>query len=134
MPSHAEQAMGEIVAAYDAGELKRKPGEEDVMRWSDEAVALLLTIKDLSVRGNLSMRAEKKARQEKCDAVEAKHIKPFPDTETSGQYRFWVYTINRSVQHQPTELRRVLRWHARCGCRRILRDSCWALKLSNIMV
>jgi len=84
MPSHAEQAMGEIVAAYDAGELKRKPGAEDVMRWSDEAVALLLTIKDLSVRGNLSMRAEKKARQEKCNAVEAKHIKPFLDTETPG--------------------------------------------------
>ena len=82
MPSHAEQAMGEIVAAYDAGELKRKPEAEEVMRWSDEAVALLLTVKDLSVRGNLSMRAEKKARQEKCDAVGAKHIKPFLDTET----------------------------------------------------
>ena len=82
MPSHAEQAMGEIVAAYDAGELKCKPGAEDVMRWSDEAVALLLTIEDLSVRGNLSMRAEKKARQEKCTAVEAIHIKPFLDAET----------------------------------------------------
>jgi len=85
MPGHAEQAMGEIVAAYDAGELKRKP-EEEVMRWSDEAVALLLTVKDLSVRGNLSMRAEKKARQEKCTTVEAGHIQPFLDTETpTGQ-------------------------------------------------
>ena len=82
MPSHAEQAMGEIVAAYDAGELKRKPSAEDAMRWSNEATALLLTIKDLAVRGNLSMRAEKKARQEKCDAVEAKHIQPFLDAET----------------------------------------------------
>ena len=82
MPSHAEQAMGDIVAAYDAGELKRKPEAEEIMRWSDEAVALLLTIKDLSVRCNLSMRAEKKARQEKCGAVEAKHIKSFLDTET----------------------------------------------------
>jgi nucleotide-binding universal stress UspA family protein len=81
MPSHAEQAMGEIVAAYDAGELKRKPSAEDAMRWSDEAVALLRTVEDLSVRGNLSMRAEKKARQEKSGAVEAKHIKPFLDTE-----------------------------------------------------
>ncbi len=82
MPNHAEQAMGEIVAAYDAGELKRKPDAGDAMRWSNEAVALLLTIRDLSVRGNLSMRAEKKARQEKSDVVEAKHIKPFLDTET----------------------------------------------------
>jgi len=83
MPGHAEQAMGEIVAAYDAGELKRKPGE-DAMHWSGEAAALLLTIKDLSVRGNLSMRAEKKARQEKSASVEEKHLKPFLDTETPG--------------------------------------------------
>ena len=81
MPNHAEQAMEEIVAAYDAGELKRKPGTEDVMRWSDEAVALLRTVGDLSVRGNLSMRAEKKARQEKSVAVEAEHIQPFLDDE-----------------------------------------------------
>lgn len=82
MPNHAEQAMGEIVAAYDAGELKRKPSAEDAMRWSNEATALLRTVEDLSVRGNLSMRAEKKARQEKSAEVEAKHIKPFLDTET----------------------------------------------------
>lgn len=82
MPSHAEQAMGEIVAAYDAGELKHKPTAEDAMRWSGEATALLLTIEDLSVRGNLSMRAEKKARQEKSGVVEAKHIKSFLDSET----------------------------------------------------
>ena len=81
MPNHAEQAMGEIVAAYDAGELKRKPAAEDAMRWSDEAVALLLTVKDLAVRGNLSMRAEKKARQEKSDRVEARHIQSFLDAE-----------------------------------------------------
>lgn len=84
MPSHAEKAMGEIVAAYDAGELKHKPTAEDAMRWSAEATALLLTVEDLSVRGNLSMRAEKKARQEKSGTVEAKHIKPFLDNETPG--------------------------------------------------
>ncbi|MDD5383412.1 MAG: universal stress protein [Gallionella sp.] len=82
MPNHAEQAMGEIVAAYDAGELKRKPAAEDALRWSDEAIALLRTVIDLSVRGNLSMRAEKKARQEKNDRVEARHIQPFLDTES----------------------------------------------------
>ncbi|MDO8294319.1 MAG: universal stress protein [Gallionella sp.] len=82
MPNRAEQAMGEIVAAYDAGELKRKPAAEDALRWSQEAVALLRTIEDLAVRGNLSMRAEKKARQEKSALVEARHIQPFLDTES----------------------------------------------------
>jgi nucleotide-binding universal stress UspA family protein len=75
MPNRAEQAMGEIVAAYDAGELKRKP--EEALRWSEEAVALLRGVEDLAVRGNLSMRAEKKARQEKSAIVEAEHIQAF---------------------------------------------------------
>ena len=88
MPSHAEQAMGEIVAAYDAGELKHKPTVEDAMRWSSEATALLLTIEDLAVRGNLSMRAEKKARQEKCATVEAGHIKPFLGSESPEASQF----------------------------------------------
>jgi len=82
MPNHAEQAMEKIVAAYDAGELKRRPAAEDALRWSDEAVALLRSIEDLAVRGNLSMRAEKKARQEKSALVEAGHIQPFLDTES----------------------------------------------------
>jgi len=85
MPGHAEQAMGEIVAAYDAGELKRKPDAEAVMRWTDEATALLLTIEDLSVRGNLSMRAEKKARQEKSALVDVEHIKPFINKVPAAQ-------------------------------------------------
>ncbi|MHB0925782.1 MAG: universal stress protein [Gallionellaceae bacterium] len=82
MPNHAEQAMGEIVAAYDAGELKRRPETQDALHWSKEAVVLLRAIEDLAVRGNLSMRAEKKARQEKSAMVEARHIQPFFDTES----------------------------------------------------
>ncbi|MBI5658841.1 MAG: universal stress protein [Nitrosomonadales bacterium] len=84
MPRHAEQAMGEIVAAYDAGELKRQPMAEDAMRWTSEASALLRTVGDLSVRGNLSMRAEKKARQEKSGMVEAMHVRAFLGNETPG--------------------------------------------------
>lgn len=80
MPRHAEEAMGEIVAAYDAGELKHKPSAEDAMRWAPEATGLLRTIDDLSVRGNISMRAEKKARQEKSPVVEARHVQAFLDT------------------------------------------------------
>lgn len=79
MPGHAEKAMEEIVEAYDRGDLKRKPDAEDAMRWSDGATRLLLTIKDLSLRGNLSMRAEKKARTAGVRVVEAEHIFPFID-------------------------------------------------------
>ncbi|MCP4983562.1 MAG: universal stress protein [Gammaproteobacteria bacterium] len=76
MPGHAEQAMQEIVEAYDAGELK-SPVSDEPIRWSDEATLLLRTVEDLSLRGNLSMRAEKKARAEKSGAVEAAHIRQF---------------------------------------------------------
>jgi len=79
MPGHAEQAMGEIVAAYDRGDLKRKPEIHNIMRWSEAATTLLLTIKDFSLRGNLSMRAEKKARTTGSQVVEAAHIQAFLD-------------------------------------------------------
>ncbi|VAX05354.1 Universal stress protein, partial [hydrothermal vent metagenome] len=82
-PGHAKQAMAEIVAAHDAGELEKKPIEEFVMRWSNGATALLLTVDDLSLRGNLSMRAEKKARQENSATVEMTHIAPFIDSPVS---------------------------------------------------
>jgi nucleotide-binding universal stress UspA family protein len=82
MPGHAEQAMGEIVEAYDRGELKRKPDALQVMRWSDEATALLLTVKNLSLRGNLSMRAEKKARASGSQIVEPGHLQAFLDDNT----------------------------------------------------
>lgn len=85
MPRHAEEAMGEIVAAYDAGELKHKPSAEDAMRWAPEATGLLRTIDDLSVRGNISMRAEKKARQEKSTMVEARHVQAFLDSGVQEQ-------------------------------------------------
>ncbi len=83
-PGHAKQAMADIVAAHDAGELAKKPIEELVMRWSDEATARLLSIDDLSLRGNLSMRAEKKARVEGTERVELAHIAAFLDTPESA--------------------------------------------------
>ena len=83
-PGHAKQAMAEIVAAHDAEELEKKPMEELLMRWTKEATARLLTIDDLSLRGNLSMRAEKKARQENSVTVEITHIEPFIHSPTSN--------------------------------------------------
>ncbi|WP_275099049.1 universal stress protein [Sedimenticola hydrogenitrophicus] len=85
MPNHAEQAMEEIVEAYDSGKLKQKPTAEQAMRWSDEATRLLLTVKDLSLRGNLSMRAEKRARGEGTRQVEATHIRHFLENQPEQQ-------------------------------------------------
>ncbi len=85
MPGHAEQAMAQIVEAHDAGELKRsKPESFKPMRWSDEASALLRTVDDLALRGNLSMRAEKHARGENSATVERRHIAPLLD-QPSGE-------------------------------------------------
>ena len=84
-PGHAKQAMADIVAAHDAGELATKPIEELVMRWSDEAKALLLSVDDLSLRGNLSMRAEKKARAAGAESVLPEHVAPFLDSPVKPQ-------------------------------------------------
>ncbi|MBT5361674.1 MAG: universal stress protein, partial [Gammaproteobacteria bacterium] len=86
MPGHAEEAMGEIVDAYEAGELKRTPEEdakrvtEAVMRWDRDATQLLMGVEDLALRGNLSMRAEKRARGERSNRVTLSHIQPFIDS------------------------------------------------------
>ena len=95
MPGHAEQAMGEIVEAYDKGELKRKPGNNEAMRWSEEATARLRTIDDLSLRGNLSMRAEKKARAEKSKTVEAEHIAAFLDDDSPAELHWQAAALAR---------------------------------------
>jgi nucleotide-binding universal stress UspA family protein len=75
-PSHAEEAMEEIVAAHDAGELKGNK-EDHLMRWTDDATAMLKAEADLSVRGNLAMRAEKKARTDGAELVAPEHVRPF---------------------------------------------------------
>lgn len=113
MPGHAEDAMAEIVDAYDKGELRRKPSAEDAMRWSEDATRLLLTVKDLSLRGNLSMRAEKKARVSDSRTVELAHIKPFidddvetgefnPSTEALETHKSAVGREQRSEEPQPS--------------------------------
>ena len=64
-PAHAKRAMAEIVAAHES------------MEWSKRAESLLLSVEDLSVRNNLRMRAEKKARTDGVSTVAAKHIEEF---------------------------------------------------------
>ncbi len=82
-PGHAKQAMAEIVAAHDAKQQNNAPDLNtlDIIRWSQAASALLVKIADLTVRGNLMMRAEKKARQESCAEVKVSHVAPFLDTD-----------------------------------------------------
>ena len=75
--------MGKIVEAYDAGEQKRVTAKK--MEWSDEAKAQLNGIKDESLRSNLAMRAEKKARADKTHTVELTHILAFLDEEMYWQ-------------------------------------------------
>jgi len=78
MPARAEQAMAEIVAAHDAGELGR--GEvAAAMAWSEAAQAQLNEIGDASLRDNVRLRSEKKARGERASAVAPEHVAAFLD-------------------------------------------------------
>ncbi len=112
MPGHAERAMQEIVAASDAGELQR-PAAAATMRWSSEASGLLLQVTDLALRGNLSMRAEKKARQERSATVEKRHISAFVD-ESSQRVgaRQTEEPDARSAAESPPKPHRQPHWHA----------------------
>ncbi len=112
MPGHAQQAMQEIVEAHDAGELKSAVNENPI-RWSDEATALLRTIEDLSLRGNLSMRAEKKARAEQSAIVDANHIQHFlkevPTVQTRQATTPQKVTSTDSMHWQAAALARLMR-------------------------
>jgi DMSO reductase family type II enzyme heme b subunit len=86
MPGHAEAAMGEIVAAEAAGELGRRRGD-DALGWSDDARALLQSVDDPALRGNLAMRAEKKARVSGSAIVERAHLASFVSHSTDHRDR-----------------------------------------------
>ncbi len=76
MPGHAKNAMQEIVAAADQGELTTGLTEKP-MQWSDEAEILLQSVTDTALRRNIKGRAEKKARTEKSWLVDIEHIRSF---------------------------------------------------------
>ena len=84
MPARAEQAMAEIVAAHDAGELDGN-NVAATMNWSDAARARLDEIDDLSLRDNIRLRAEKKARSERATVVSQAHIVAFLDSAVTVQ-------------------------------------------------
>jgi nucleotide-binding universal stress UspA family protein len=83
MPGHAESAMAEIVAADAAGELGRSR-RDDELGWSSQAQALLQTIDDPALRGNLAMRAQKKARICGAKQVAREHLESFVTVAEEG--------------------------------------------------
>lgn len=86
MPGRAEQMMGEIVDAHDAGKLKRAEEEIDLrLPWSDDARALLATVENKSVRNNVHGRAEKKARVDGAEIVQVEHLTMFLAEQGAGQ-------------------------------------------------
>lgn len=83
MPGYAEQAMQEIVDAHESGELKNSV-TPIAMQWSDDALARLNNIESESLRSNLAMRAEKKARSEDSYVVSLANITAFLDDEPAS--------------------------------------------------
>ena len=77
----ATDAMGEIVAAKEAGELDAANSANqkgfEKMSWSPEAEVLLSSVQDDAVRNNLKHRSEKKARAEHAEVVQQCHIEFF---------------------------------------------------------
>ncbi len=88
MPGHASNAIEEIVAAHDAGKLNKSVTPQP-MQWSAKAQSLLNNIKDKSIRTNLAMRAEKKARSEDSFTVELEHISAFLEEPEAAPDLHW---------------------------------------------
>ncbi|MFQ6004349.1 MAG: universal stress protein, partial [Woeseia sp.] len=91
-PAQAREAMAEIVAAHDAGELANGQTTMEEMAWSDAALALLQTVAEPSVRETIRRRAEKKARRDNKQEVRHEHVRVFlpgqQDSSTAGACPF----------------------------------------------
>lgn len=72
---HAARAMENIGAAHDAERLHRAPEHVAPPAWSTDAAELIASVSDESVRENLRLRAEKKARQHGERLVGAGHVR-----------------------------------------------------------
>ncbi len=78
MPNRAEELMQEIVDNFDDTQNKTRVTDQP-MQWSAAAQAMLDSIEDITLRNNLKMRAEKKARAASTFSVEPAHIEAFVD-------------------------------------------------------
>ena len=76
--------MIEIVAAHDAGELRPLDATAE-MKWSDAALLRLGETGDASLRDNLRLRAEKKARSLLAAIVTPEHLAVFLDASVVPQ-------------------------------------------------
>jgi len=76
-PVHAREAMAEIVAAHDSGEIGNGQNTLEEPEWTDTALKLLYSETDPSVRDTIQRRAEKKSRRDHKDRVEDEHVSVF---------------------------------------------------------
>jgi len=83
-PAHAREAMAEIVAAHDAGELSNGQDTLEEMEWTDTALELLQSETKPSVQNTIQRRAEKKARRDHKDRVEGEHVSVFLPKQQSA--------------------------------------------------
>lgn len=83
MPHGAHDAMQEIVAAHDKKEAKKSLSDD--MTWGDDAKALLANIADDSLRQNVQMRAEKRARSLDRRNVDASDVAQFLEADDAPE-------------------------------------------------
>jgi len=83
-PAHVREAMAEIVAAHDSGELRNGQDILEEMEWTDTALELLQSETKPSVRNTIRRRAEKKARRDHKDRVEGEHVSVFLPRQQSA--------------------------------------------------
>ena len=77
MCPHAARVMQNVGATHDAGRRDRAPEHEAAPAWSADAAELVASVSDESIRRNLTLRAEKKARQQGERLVGAEHVRAF---------------------------------------------------------
>jgi len=99
MPGRAEQAMTEIVEAFD-GKAKAESKGFTAIQWEDNAKAELDKLQDKTQRDNIAIRTEKKARVAGSTIVTLEHLADFIKIDTITSFN-WDAAANARLMRVP---------------------------------
>jgi hypothetical protein len=102
-PASAREAMAEIIAAHDSGELGNSQAAMKETEWTGSALKLLQSVTEPSMRDSIQRRAEKKARRDHKHRVEDEHISVFLSSQSAAADNSVEQSASKAVPAAPEE-------------------------------
>ncbi len=139
MPGRAGQMMENLVSAHEEGILSNNT-PTPAISWTTAALSALDRIDDASLRDNIRLRAEKKARGERAAEVTENHVRDFLNSESDPANSNPDIEPQPEIEHSPlhwgaealARLARVPEGFMRDACRQRVEEHAYALNAESI--